>query len=167
MTTQTTYTIGASFGERDRAELVALLRAYETSLGLRLDFQSFDEELADLPGEYAPPDGALLLARHAEDKHLVGCVAMRAFDRPGGIAEMKRLYIDPSARGTGLGRQLALAAIEMAAKAGYRRLRLDTLPSMARAQELYVQLGFRDIANYNGNPLPGSRFLELILPTPK
>lgn len=148
----------AGFREADRAELVVLLRAYETSLGIKLDFQSFAEELDALPGEYVPPDGALILARRA--RTLVGCVCVRAYDRAGGIAEMKRLYIVPDVRGSGLGRRLALAAIESARRAGYRAIRLDTLPSMVQAQALYTALGFHDIDNYNGNPVPGSRFLE-------
>lgn len=146
------------FREADRAEVVALLRAYEASLGIKLDFQSFSEELDGLPGEYAPPDGALIQARCAGA--LVGCVCVRAYDRAAGIAEMKRLYISPDARGSGLGRRLALAAIEAAQRADYKAIRLDTLPSMAQAQALYAALGFRDIGNYNGNPVPGTRFLE-------
>lgn len=151
----------AGFGEADRAELVALLRAYEASLGIKLDFQSFSDELDGLPGEYAPPDGALILARSGAS--LVGCVCVRPYDRAGGIAEMKRLYIVPKVRGSGLGRRLASAAIEAARRAGYKSIRLDTLPSMAQAQGLYEALGFRDIDNYNGNPVPGSRFLEKTL----
>jgi ribosomal protein S18 acetylase RimI-like enzyme len=137
---------------------VALLRAYEARLGIKLDFQSFSEELDGLPGEYAPPDGALILARSAGA--LVGCVCVRPHDRGAGVAEMKRLFILPNVRGSGLGRRLAVAAIEAARHAGYKAIRLDTLPSMAQAQALYTALGFRDIDNYNGNPVPGSRFLE-------
>ena len=154
------FDLSQGFAEADRPTLVALLRAYEASLGLKLDFQGFDDELADLPGEYAPPDGALILARRGGDRVIVGSVGMRGFDRAAGIAEMKRLFILPEGRGQGLGRRLAVAAIEAARHAGYAAIRLDTLPSMTEAQSLYAALGFRDIANYNGNPVPGSRFLE-------
>lgn len=157
------FDLSDGLAEADRSALVALLRAYEASLGLKLDFQSFDDELADLPGEYAPPDGSLVLARRNADGAIVGCVGMRAFDRAAGIAEMKRLFIVPEARGRGLGRRLALAALDSARRAGYRAIRLDTLPSMSEAQALYAALGFRDIANYNGNPVAGSRFLEKAL----
>lgn len=157
------FDLSDGFAETDRPALVLLLRAYEAGLGMKLDFQSFDDELAELPGEYAPLDGALVLARRNADDALVGCVGVRAFDRAAGIAEMKRLYISPEARGHGLGRRLAMAAIEAARRAGYSAIRLDTLPSMTEAQALYAALGFRDIANYNGNPVPGSRFLEMAL----
>lgn len=145
--------------EADRAPLVAILRAYEQGLGVSLCFQNFEDELTDLPGEYAAPDGALILARGAGDM-LVGVVALRALDRANGLCEMKRLYVAPEGRGQGLGRRLAEAMIAEARRLGYRAMRLDTLPSMREAQALYAQLGFRDIRNYNGNPMPGTRFLE-------
>ena len=148
-----------SFCEADRAALVVLLRAYETGIGISLDFQSFDAELAALPGAYAPPDGALLIAR-GDASALVGTVALRAFDRGTGVCEMKRLYVAPAGRGQGLGRTLAEAAIAQARQLGYRAMRLDTLPGMQDAQKLYEGLGFRGIANYNGNPIAGTRFLE-------
>lgn len=154
------FDLSEDFAEDDRPALVALLRAYEASLGLKLDFQGFEDELADLPGEYAPPDGALILARRREDRVIAGSVGVRGFDRAAGIAEMKRLFIVPEARGHGLGKRLAVAAIEAARRAGYTAIRLDTLPGMAEAQHLYATLGFRDIDNYNGNPVPHSRFLE-------
>lgn len=147
------------FGEADRAALVALLKAYEAGIGISLDFQSFDAELAALPGKYVPPDGALLMARN-EAGELLGTVALRGFDRAEGICEMKRLYVAPAGRGQGLGRKLAEAAIAHARLLGYRAMRLDTLPSMQDAQRLYEVLGFREIANYNGNPIDGTRFLE-------
>jgi ribosomal protein S18 acetylase RimI-like enzyme len=147
------------FHEADRPALVDLLRAYERGLGISLCFQDFESELAGLPGDYAPPDGALILARGGGGE-LVGVVALRALDRAGGICEMKRLYVAPAGRGQGLGRRLAGAVIGEARRLGYRAMRLDTLPSMREAQGLYERLRFRDIANYNGNPVAGTRFLE-------
>lgn len=157
--TQTAQTRIGPFEEADRAALVALLKAYEAGIGMSLDFQSFDAELAALPGKYAPPEGALLIARN-EVGDLLGTVALRALDRAQGICEMKRLYVAPAGRGQGLGRNLAEAVIEEARSRGYRTMRLDTLPTMRDAQRLYEVLGFREIANYNGNPIDGTRFLE-------
>ena len=134
----------------------ALLREYEASLGVSLDFQGFDDEVAELPGAYAPPGGALLIA--AEE---AGCVALRRIDDE--TCELKRLYVRPEWRSHGLGRQLTVAALERARALGYRRVRLDTLPGMERAQALYAELGFREIAPYRPNPVPGARFLELDL----
>jgi GNAT superfamily N-acetyltransferase len=139
----------------DIEEVRALVREYAASLPFALDFQDFDRELNELPGDYAPPQGALLLARGA------GCVALRPIDET--TCEMKRLYVRPSARGTGLGRRLAEAAITEARTLGYKRMRLDTVPGMDSAQSLYEQLGFEDIAPYRSNPIPGARFLELQL----
>jgi putative acetyltransferase len=137
-----------------------LLREYASSLGFPLAFQDFDRELAELPGAYAPPRGALLVARI--DGEAVGCVALRPLDVETG--EMKRLYVRPGHRGLGLGRLLATAIVDEARRRGYRRLRLDTTPGMAAAHALYEQLGFRDIPPYTVNPIAGTRFLELELP---
>lgn len=153
------------FGEADRAALVALLREYEKGIGISLDFQSFDAELAALPGKYVPPEGALLIA-HNDAGELLGTVALRALDRAQGICEMKRLYVAPAGRGQGLGRRLAEAVMAEARSLGYRAMRLDTLPSMQDAQRLYEVLGFREIANYNGNPVAGTRFLEKDMAAP-
>lgn len=139
----------------DVEEVRALVREYAASLPFALDFQDFDRELSELPGDYAPPKGALLLARGA------GCVGLRPIDET--TCEMKRLYVRPSARGMGLGRRLAEAAITEARTLGYARLRLDTVPGMDSAQSLYEQLGFEDIPPYRANPIPGARFLELQL----
>jgi len=139
----------------DVEEVRALVREYAASLPFALDFQDFDRELNELPGDYAPPKGALLLARGA------GCVGLRPIDKT--TCEMKRLYVRPSARGTGLGRRLAEAAITEARTLGYQRMRLDTVPGMDSAQSLYERLGFEDIAPYRANPIPGARFLELQL----
>jgi ribosomal protein S18 acetylase RimI-like enzyme len=139
------------------AEAAALFRVYAQGLGVDLGFQGFAAELAGLPGRYAPPRGALLLARVGQGP-AIGCVALRPLG-DAGDAEMKRLYVDPHARGSGLGRRLAEAALDRARAAGYRRVVLDTLPAMAGAQRLYAALGFREIAPYYANPIPGARFL--------
>jgi ribosomal protein S18 acetylase RimI-like enzyme len=137
----------------------ALFREYADRLGVDLSFQNFDQELATLPGAYAPPDGLLLLAWDGAEA--AGCVALRRFAE--GISEMKRLYVRPAWRGTGLGRALTQTVIAEARAAGYMRLRLDTLPTMTTAQRLYRALGFHEIAAYRANPIHGASFMELSL----
>ena len=119
--------------------------------------QSFDDELAQLPGPYAPPAGALLLA-HVDDE-LAGCVACKPLEPPA-ICEMKRLFVRPAFRTFGVGEQLVRQVMLVAAGAGYERMRLDTLPSMRAAQQLYRRLGFEEIAPYCANPVPGAYFME-------
>ena len=136
-----------------------LLLEYAQTLGVDLSFQNFERELADFPSSYLPPDGALLIATH--DARLAGSIAMRRLDRQ--VCEMKRLYVRPEFRGLRIGRVLADAIIEIARGVGYRHMRLDTLPGMARAQRLYRELGFREIAPYYFNPVPGTKYLELTL----
>jgi ribosomal protein S18 acetylase RimI-like enzyme len=133
-----------------------LLEEYQASLGFSLCFQNFDAELAGLPGAYAPPEGRLLLAFASGGP--AGCIALRKI--ADDICEMKRLWVRPAFRGTGLGRRLAESLLGEARTIGYRRIRLDTLPSMGRAQALYVSLGFRDIPPYNDHPIEGTRFME-------
>jgi len=145
---------------RALAAVGTLFQEYADGLGVDLSFQGFDRELRGLPGAYAPPGGALWLARRGG--HAIGCVALKALEPPL-VAEIKRLYVRPEGRGLGLGRRLAEAAIDHARGLGYARLRLDTLPGMGQAQALYLALGFRAIAPYRFNPVPGAQFLELAL----
>lgn len=140
----------------------ALFDEYARELAVDLSFQGFAQERDGLPGEYVPPRGRLLLAEI--DGVAAGCVALRPLD--ARTAEMKRLYLRPSARGTGLGRRLAQVVIAEAGSAAYDRLRLDTLPSMGAAIAMYRALGFREITPYRHNPVPGALFLELTLTRP-
>lgn len=133
----------------------ALFQEYAERLDVDLAFQGFDDELESLPGKYAAPAGRVLLAW--DGMQAVGCVALRPIERD--TCEMKRLYVRPAARGGQLGRRLAERICTDARAVGYRRICLDTLPSMAAAVRLYAALGFRPIRPYVFNPLPGAMFL--------
>jgi len=147
----------------DGAELVAvareLFREYAGAIGIDLEYQGFSAELASLPVPYAPPAGALLIARCGEQ--VAGCVAMRPLG--GGVGEVKRLYVRSDYRGSGLGRLLVETVIHAARQAAYRELRLDTLETMESARALYCRLGFVEIEPYNEKYLPGTRFYSLAL----
>jgi putative acetyltransferase len=142
------------------AQARQLFLEYAQSLGFSLCFQNFDKELAELPGDYAPPLGRLLLAESSGE--LAGCVALHEIEP--GICEMKRLYLRPKFRGKGLGRALAERIIAEARTMGYKRMRLDTVePVMKDAVAMYRRLGFREIPPYRVNPMPGTLYMELSL----
>ncbi|HSS18665.1 MAG TPA: GNAT family N-acetyltransferase [Pyrinomonadaceae bacterium] len=144
----------------DVATARKLFEEYATALGFSLCFQNFDKELAELPGNYAAPDGRLFLA--VADHQTAGCIALRKIG--DGICEMKRLYVRPEFRGTGLGRHLAEKLIETARELGYKQMRLDTVPGkMDSAIALYRSLGFNEIEPYTLNPVEGALFFELQL----
>jgi len=153
-------TIRPSDSAADVAAVRQLLLEYAAALPVDLSFQDFQTEIATLPGAYAPPAGALLLAE--QSGQVVGCVALRPLVPPV-IAELKRLYVRPEARGEGTGLALTDAVIDRARQAGYLQIRLDTLPSMRQAQNLYRAMGFVEIPPYRHNPVPGTVFMELDL----
>lgn len=136
-----------------------LFREYEAFLGVDLGFQNFDAEFAGLPGKYARPNGDLLIGLNGN--RIMGCVAVRRLG--DSVCEMKRLYVRPEARGTGLGRRLALEIIAIARELGYALMRLDTLDRLTEAMSLYETLGFRKTAPYYENPLQGVVYWELPL----
>lgn len=136
----------------------SLFREYADSLGVDLGFQGFDAELSGLLGKYEPPEGRLLIAT---GPGAAGCIAMRRIDEQS--CEMKRLYVRPQARGENLGRRLVERICEEARSAGYSRICLDTLPSMAAAQALYRSFGFVPVEPYVFNPIAGTTFMALDL----
>ncbi len=150
-------TIVAAAGPGDIEAARTLFLEYAAWLGEDLCFQGFEAELAGLPGDYAGERGALFIAKSGDSA--AGCVALRPFDADTG--EVKRLYVRPAFRGTGLGERLAMRALEAARDAGYDRLVLDTLDKMGAAVRLYGKLGFRPIAAYYDNPLKGALYFEL------
>jgi putative acetyltransferase len=146
------------------AQARELFLEYAQSLGFSLCFQNFDTELAGLPGDYAPPEGRLLLAEYGG--RLAGCVALHQLDP--AICEMKRLYLRPQFRGKGLGRALAERIIAEARQIGYQRMRLDTVePVMKDAVAMYRKLGFKEVDPYRPNPIAGAMYMELELQTLK
>ena len=153
-----------SFAQAESASQIASARElfleYAQSLGFSLCFQNFDKELADLPGDYAPPAGRLLLAEYGGQ--LAGCVALRQLE--DGVCEMKRLYLRPQFRGKGLGRALADRIIAEAREIGYQRMRLDTVEAVMKdAVAMYHRIGFREIATYCNKPIAGALSMELRL----
>ena len=137
-----------------------LFKEYAASLEIDLCFQSFDQELVNLPGDYVPPHGRLLVAM--ENDRVAGCIALRKIG--DGICEMKRLYVRSEFRAKGLGRKLVEAIVSEARKIGYARMRLDTLPGkMDEAIALYCSLGFVEIEPYYQNPVSSAKFMELEL----
>ncbi|HEY6087561.1 MAG TPA: GNAT family N-acetyltransferase [Burkholderiaceae bacterium] len=138
----------------------AIFREYANSLGVDLCFQNFEAELAELPGEYVPPRGALLLAM--VDGEVSGCGALRPLleSDDGNGCEMKRLYVRPAYRKFGLGRLLAQALVDRGRQAGYSSMLLDTLDEMEAARGLYASLGFKEIPPYYFNPIPGAHYLK-------
>lgn len=152
-------TIATASSPRDLEDVRTLFCEYAGLVAEALCFQGFEDEFAGLPGAYAPPGGALLIARDGDAA--AGCVALRRID--AGTGEMKRMFVREGWRRAGLGRRLALAVIEEAHCLGYRRLVLDTLPKLASAIALYRDLGFRECAPYLPEPTPGALCFELSL----
>jgi GNAT superfamily N-acetyltransferase len=142
------------------AQARELFLEYAQSLGFSLCFQNFDKELAGLPGDYAPPEGRLLLARYAS--RVAGCVALHRLEND--VCEMKRLYVRPEFRGKRLGRALGESVIAEARNIGYHRMRLDTVePIMGDAAAMYRKMGFKEIPPYRPNPIAGAIYMELEL----
>ena len=165
------FTIIPVRSHEDLKATISLFYEYAKSIGIDLSYQSFDDEMANMPGKYSPPTGELLLARDSSGK-AIGCGALRPLDFVG-ICEIKRLYVAPIGRGTGIGKALTGVIIETAVKLGYSEMRLDTLPTMAAAINMYQGLGFVDIPAYYSIPTEGpgfpegTRFLSLDLRQPK
>ena len=146
--------------EHDIQQARVLFEEYASGLGFSLCFQNFDRELLNLPGDYAPPSGRLLIA--TEEDQLAGCVALRKLGPD--VCEMKRLFLRPAYRGNGRGKVLIQSIIDEARKLGYTRMRLDTLPGrMDKAISLYRSIGFVEIEPYCENPVEGAKFMELAL----
>jgi ribosomal protein S18 acetylase RimI-like enzyme len=148
-------------GEEELPAVRRLFQEYADSLEVDLGFQDFESELRELPGDYAPPAGRILLALDGDEP--AGCVALRPYEPE--VCEMKRLYVRPAFQGSGLGRRLAEGIVEAGRDSGYRVMRLDTLPSMQAARGLYRSLGFEEIEAYRHNPVHGTTYFQLDLTT--
>ncbi|NBX55142.1 MAG: GNAT family N-acetyltransferase [Betaproteobacteria bacterium] len=144
-------------------QVAAIFKEYAHSLPVDLAFQGFEQELTQLPGDYAPPRGALTLA--LVDQMVAGCCALRPIDSTdyANAAEMKRLYVRSAFRGFGLGRELASHTLDLARLAGYGHVLLDTLDDMEAARTLYLDLGFEEIPPYYHNPIAGAHYLKVDL----
>jgi putative acetyltransferase len=143
----------------DLGKVVDIFREYVASPTVDLSYQDYETEFANLPGNYAPPDGQLLLAWQSEQ--VVGCVALRKID--ADICEMKRLYVRPAARGEQRGQRLVAAIVQEARRAGYSEIRLDVLPEFVAAKRIYDQFGFEAAEPVSFNPVEGTSFLGLKL----
>lgn len=143
----------------DREAVLSIFREYVTSTTVSLQFQDYETEFASLPGKYQPPDGRLLLAWKGE--RVIGCVALRKI--VPGTCEMKRVYVRPEARGSGIGRQLVVQIMDAARLAGYQRICLDVLPEFEAARHIYESIGFVPTLPVAFNPVPGTRFLGMDL----
>jgi GNAT superfamily N-acetyltransferase len=143
----------------DTHAVLEIWREFVSSPSVSLDYQGYEAEFADIPGKYAPPEGRLLLAER--DGGIAGCVSLRRIS--GTLCEMKRLYVRPSARHAGLGRQMVECLIAEAKEAGYQEMRLDVLEEFKQARKLYAELGFIPADPVSFNPLPGTEFLGLSL----
>lgn len=161
MPDESAFTICSAASPGDVADAAALFRRYAAALDVDLAYQDFETELASLPGKYAPPAGALLLARR-RDGTAAGCAALRPLGEDG-VCEMKRLFVSPEGRGLGLGRCLATEIIATAKSLGYREIRLDTLPSMTGAIALYERLGFNPARPYYEGAVEGTLFFTRLL----
>lgn len=138
----------------------SLFQEYADQLGVDLEFQNFKQELATLETQFSRPHGVLFLVKNASDE-FIGCFAVRDYEHP--ICELKRMYIKAEARGLGIGRKMLEKSIEISRQLGYEKMRLDTLPSMTKAQSLYSKMGFYDIDPYRYNPIKWTKFMEIIL----
>ncbi|WFE92129.1 GNAT family N-acetyltransferase [Roseibium porphyridii] len=158
MTLQSSITISPVESARDLDTVKDLFRAYVDWLDIDLSYQGFEEELAGMPGKYAPPKGALFLAKD-ETNAILGCVGLRAFDE-NGACEMKRLYVLPKGRGRGVGAGLVERVLDAAVTAGYSEMLLDTLPSMSGAIKLYKAAGFVEVPAYYSTPIEETIFFK-------
>lgn len=161
MTSQASFTILPVSTSDDLETVKTLFRAYVDWLGIDLSYQGFEQELSGMPGKYAPPSGALYLAKEPGGAHL-GCVGLRALGGDGAC-EMKRLYVLPAGRGRGVGSALIDRVLEAARQAGYREMFLDTLPSMTGAIKLYKSAGFEETAAYYDTPVEETLFFRKVL----